>query len=103
MSTFYAYLTGEGGCDYTIACNRTLRVLKATNKKDAEKEIQEIYPEVEHYGIDIIQLFEVKEVTEISVSKIKKSLAEIRRHAEIKRVEAEERALYEKLHAKYKQ
>ena len=103
MSTFYAYYTGPGGCDYTIGCNNSLQKLEALNKSDAEKEIQENYSHMNHWGINEVQLLEVKSVEEIDLSAIDKKLTEKRRFAEIKRVEAEERALYEKLQAKYKQ
>lgn len=102
MSIFYAYYTGPGGCDYTIGCNKSLRKLKALNKSNAEKEIQEEYSHMKHWGINEVQLLEVKSIEEIDLSAIVKKLTEERRSAEIIRVEAEERAQYEKLHAKYK-
>jgi len=102
MSTFYAYYTGPGGCDYTIACNRTLGKLKATTKSEAEKEIEENFREnLDEYGINKIQLLEVHEVTNINVAVIKKSIADEFRLKEIKRVEAEERAQYDKLKNKF--
>lgn len=101
MSTFYAYYTGPGGCDYTIGCNNSLQKLGATNKHDAEKEIQEAYSHMGEYGIDNVQLLEVKSVLDIDLTAIDLKNAEERRHKEIKRVEAEERAQYDKLHAKY--
>lgn len=101
MSTFYAYYTGPGGCDYTIGCNNSLQKLKAIHKHDAEKEILEEYSHMGEYGIDNIQLLEVKSVEDIDLSEIDRRLAEEKRQAEIRRVEAEERAQYEKLHAKF--
>jgi hypothetical protein len=101
MSKFYAYYTGPGGCDYTIGCNNDLQELSATNKHDAELEIQEAYSHMEEYGIEKVQLFEVKSVEDIDVTEIDKKMAEERRHKEIKRVEAEERAQYEKLKNKF--
>jgi hypothetical protein len=101
MSTFYVYYTGPGGCDYTIGCNNSLQKLKATNKTDAEKEIQEEYIHMGEYGIDRVQLLEVAHITDIDVTAIDKRIEQKRRQAEIKRVEAEERAQYEKLHAKF--
>jgi hypothetical protein len=35
---FFAYLCGDGGCDYTMACNKKLVALKAQTWEEAEKE-----------------------------------------------------------------
>jgi len=101
MSKFLAYYSGPGGCDYTIGCNNSLQGLSATNKHDAEEEIKEYYSHIEQYGIDSVELIEVKNVEKIDLTAIDKKLADDKRQAEIKRVEAEERAQYEKLKNKF--
>lgn len=35
---FYAYLSGGGGCDYTLDCNKKLVRLKAQTWEEADKE-----------------------------------------------------------------
>jgi len=45
---YIALMQGVGeGCDYTIGCNKTWKLLHASNKEDAEKEIVELF---EYYG-----------------------------------------------------
>jgi 1,2-phenylacetyl-CoA epoxidase PaaB subunit len=93
MSEFYAYY---------MADEAIIEKLKSDNKQDARKEIQGAY--LRRYprcGIGAVQLLEIKSVENIDIIAINKKIKEERRQAEIKRVEAEERAQYEKLHVKF--
>ncbi len=95
---FYALLTGtEGGCDYTIGCNKTFKKLKASNWADAYKESEEL---CEYYGAERIESINILEVTEerlFDVAKYQKDLYDKEQEEIRLEKETEEKRLYEKL------
>jgi hypothetical protein len=96
--TYVALLSGCGeGCDYTIGCNKAFRVFDAENAEQALEKCQEFFG---HYGedaLDSILLFATQEQVPVPIAAWKeakkKERKRIQAEAELRRAEAQVKAL----------
>lgn len=68
---YYLYIDGDGGCDYTIACNKKLIRLEAKTREDAIQEAKDhlVGDEEGYYGDEVI---EGAKISLLQVTKIEK-------------------------------
>lgn len=106
---FVAYLDqGEGGCDYTIACAKTIHPLAAQTWEEARAEMVEFLTD-SHYGdpecgerlrdvvlVEVAHKPEFFDLATFHVQQRARKAARVREEKEIA-----ERREYERLHAKF--
>jgi len=74
---YVALFTGNGeGCDYTIGCNKTWKMITASSKKEAEAKAIDVYwehgGEAGEPGVASIELLEISSSIKIDVDTIEK-------------------------------
>lgn len=108
---YFAYMNNDGGCDYTIGCNRELVELPANSMREAlellRHELVEhgrasVDEERSYFTSDIgelreITVFEVSNSVQVDVGPIKAQHKERQRELEKERKQSERRAEYERL------
>jgi len=99
---FYVWLIGKGvGCDYSIACNESLRPLWA---KDLEHAKQEVAVIVDEYAEPEIEDAVIIQASHLHVFEIDEHRAQVTERLQQKAQEereAEERAEFDRLKAKF--
>jgi hypothetical protein len=67
---YYAYFEQENGCDYTIACGKVLKKLKATNLSEAQEETVKIIKENYQpgYEMEISKATIIESITTLNLS-----------------------------------
>jgi len=112
---FIAYVNQTGyGCDYTIACGKTLWRLKAGNKSDADEEVKHLvlgeFDEEDgryyegYWGeiaLDSVTIFEVSHENEVPIEKWYKEAKELVASRRKISIEEREKAEFERLKAKF--
>lgn len=102
---YYAYFEQENGCDYTIACGKVMRKLKATNLSEAQQETVEIikesyYPGTE-FEISKATIIESITVLNLSVDAIYDAMKTERQKQKDEEIRLRELADLERLKKKY--
>jgi hypothetical protein len=101
QSIFYAFLQGDGGCDYTMGCNLKLVNLKgATTWEDAEKKAAKLYEDYSEYCSQIT-ILEVNEERDFDVDAYKNKLKAERDMAKAIEEEKKAREQYNKLKERF--
>jgi len=99
---FYALIAGSGGCDYTIDCGKTFKILNADIREDAVEECIKLF---DGYGgqerVDEIQLIEVATHELIDLDKVIRDREETADLEKREKQEKKDREEYKRLHEKY--
>jgi len=102
---YYAYFEQENGCDYTIACGKTLRKLKATNLSEAQEETVNIIKEDYQpgYEMEISKATIIESVTtlNLSVKALYDDMKTAKQKEKEEEIKAKELADLERLKKKY--
>ena len=100
---YKAYLSQEGGCDYTIGCGKEVIEIEADNMDDAKKELERRIKEnyYDEFEINEAILFEINEEFNMDIKEIYKNRENEIKEENRKKEQIKEKEEYERLKNKY--
>ena len=106
MGKYIAVIYGIGeGCDYTIACNQTIKIVEAENEQEVLQKVLEDYDQIEdRVGckavIDNVEIYELKN-DGVQFNNLADKFYKEKEIYKNKLKEKNDRELYEKLKRKF--
>lgn len=97
---FIAYLSGDGGCDYTMGCNRKVVAMKATTWEEADREAGKLFERNSPYCERIV-IYRVSDRREFDIAAKRKADAEMARRKAAAAEEAAARKQYDELRRRF--
>lgn len=99
---YYIFAEGPGeGCDYTIGCNQAFEELEATNMEEAQKAAREWYNDRSSESVESMTIIEVSNAIDCDIDGWLKEARDARAARKKVKDEAEKRATFERLKAKF--